>query len=847
MRSSVAPHVIVAKEAETLLYDGCLDFALGLNSGIAPQSLPKNQAAFAFNATFRGDFITDRPPYRKVQLDATASPLLQSAIGQGVYQGATNYLALDGSESIICSIAGRLFKITPSTSPTGTALVEEITIPGDPNPPAVSQAFLWQSERWLILEDGISKALFYDGVSSRRSVPAATLVGTTNAPFTTPLIGGTVNITLAAPYTGPVNQTLNLVGFDASGNVNRTDKYVVTLVNGNPLVNTVVLKNLSAVAGTTILALDDLVIRPALAGYVTTLGTFTQSGTTLSGSITLTAALPNYVAVGGVLNVGTSGNWTITSISTNRLTAHIKQVTTVQPAVNDLVTISGVTQANQVVGTLNMNFTAPAIGTNVTANISSPYVAGNGKIIWIGNTQWQVISSASTVAPSNTITVENLNGTAAATVATGAQLITIPELPTGRMGTYGMGRNWLSLIDGRSFIGGDIVGGEAGSPAYDFTDAVLKVSENTLLAGGGTFKVPSNSGQITAMSFTATLDVSLGQGPLQVFTNKNVFSCNAPVDRTTWQNLTSPILTEALKGSGAAGAYAIINSNADILFRSPDAQIRSLILSRLDFNRWGNTPISFEMLRVTDVEPQDFMPFCSGIEFDNRLLVTSNPVQGPSGVYWQGLIALNFDPISSLQDKVQSAYDGLWNGLNIFQVVRFTSVERAFACCIVPATNTFEIYELLPDGDEHFDNGVTPIIWGFESPMMFHQIKGKSVFDQVKLEDGELYVSDIIGRVDFKVQYRPDFDSCWHDWHSWFVCSAQSGTDPRPQYRKRMGFGQPQFDGACNINTDQPPQYGTMFQVRVLIQGHCVVNGFRTSASLQPIPVFSEPICNTNE
>jgi hypothetical protein len=836
---------------ETLLYDGFLDFGLGIDSGIAPESLPKNQCAFAVNSSFRGDFITDRTPFQKLPINPTLLSAIAAALNQGPFQSATNFKADQNAESIVMSLGGRLFEIFPSTDPTLPSAGSEITIPGDPNPSTIQQSWIWQAEKWAIFQDGLSIPIFYDGTSSRRSVPAATIVGNVSAAFVAPPINGTVVITLAVNYTGPVNQVININNIDVNGNVTSSGHYVITQVGGAPQTNNVVLENLDGAPGATVLSGQTLVVQPANLGVVFSVIDNINSDGSITATATLSGPIPGYVTPGNTVQIGTPipTNWQIASISADRMTMVLTNPAPghiVQPG--NTVTLIGNNQPNVTVGTLSAGFVVPAIGSTVNAVLDQIYSGPLNQVVFIGGAQFLIQSTSSSVGPSNSVTAQNLTDVPGTNVgAVAATLVTLPELPTGRMGTYGQGRVWQSNIDGISFIGGDILGGSSGAPAYSGRDAVLKVTENQLIANGGTFRIPSIGDKITAMVFSAILDVSLGQGPLQVFTNKNIFSCNTPADRTTWSTLTQPILTQSLKGSGASSHYGVVGVNADIIFRSPDGQIRSQILSRLDFNRWGNTPASFEESRIINGENLDLMNFCSGIEFDNRVFMACNPVQATRGVYWNGMMSLNLDPLSTLGQKGNSIWEGFWNGLNVFQVIRFKNTERAFALALNTTTNEFELWELLPTGSFPFDNGTNPITWQFETPTLFRELTGKTVFELLKLEDGEIYVSDVIGRVRFTIEYKPDFESCWNPWHTWSVC-AQQGTDPDstyPQYRRRMSFGEPPvLESGCNINTDMKPTYGTMFQLRITVQGHCVVNGGRVGASRTPQPRFEPPICN---
>ena len=470
--------------------------------------------------------------------------------------------------------------------------------------------------------------------------------------------------------------------------------------------------------------------------------------------------------------------------------------------------------------------------------------------VFIDGAQYQVVSSAvgPPVGGGNIVYLQNLDDGRTghvfnATGTSATQLFSIPELPPGRMMAYGMGRLWQSLPNGISFIAGDIVGGPSGSPTYNFRDAVLKVSENALLSQGGFFSVPSNLGIISAMQFTSQLDASLGQGPLMVVTPGGVFSCNAPVDRTTWQSLTNPILSESLIGLGGLGQNSTLVANGDMLFRAVDG-IRSLIMARRDFWSWGNAPISFEMNRVINADNANGLPFGSAVQFDNRMLMTCQPALASTGGWINsGLIALNFDPVSSLQGKGASVYDGLWTGINVLQIIegQFNGVHRCFAFTYNTDSNQIEIVELLTTGT--LDNGTTPITWQFEAPVLFRDVKGKAYYDLISLEDGEFYVSDLTPgqTVNFVVEYRPDFSNQWYPWHSFSL--TQPPNAPFPGYGARLGLGK--ADGVGTGNGTVNSNFGRWIQTRWTITGHCVWKGSKVSGSMQPQTQFARVISAT--
>ncbi len=342
---------------QKISYDVLSTFDLGMNSGVAPLLLPRNQLAFGTNLTVRGDFMSPRAAIRKLDLTFAGSEDILLGAPYN-FQGAAYYKPDTGAEQLALAVAGHLLIFTPSAT-AQTATVAEIPIIGLPMPATQPQAWMWQSEKWLIWQDGVSNPIFYDGATARHSTFGArtdfnVLV---QVDFIVPALGAIVNVT----FTGVVGMNV---------------------------------------------------------GDVITFKNFGQ----------------------GIVVQLTGGN-----------TADI------------------------------YNQSMVPLGTKIIATTPVTWSHGNSS-----------------------------------------------ELPPGRMGAYGRGRNWFSLTDGRQFIASDITGGPSGTQAENFRDAVLHITENAFLVGGGNFAVPGSIGDIRAMLFTSELDVSLGQGPLLVVTPNVTFSCQAP-------------------------------------------------------------------------------------------------------------------------------------------------------------------------------------------------------------------------------------------------------------------------------------------------------------------------------
>ena len=405
------------------------------------------------------------------------------------------------------------------------------------------------------------------------------------------------------------------------------------------------------------------------------------------------------------------------------------------------------------------------------------------------------------------------------------------------------------MVDGKSFLYGDISGGTSGSLTNAFRDAVIYCAENTYINGGGLFSIPGQFGAIRAFVETNQLNAAFGQGPLQVHTPTYIFTCAVPIDRLTWQTTTNVILGVTLIGRAGAGHNSTITVNSDTVFRQIDG-IGSLIIALRDFDTWGNVPISQEVIRILKSDAQNLLPFGTAVNFDNRLLMSAAPTSSTQGVYHQGMVSLNFDPISGVRGKSPSVYDGSWPGLNALQMVvgEFALVNRCFA--YVLNSGAIGLTEILPDkatpdewgkgGTSIMDNGTTPITWWFESPCIFHEAdESQRVYK--RLINGDISVDTLIGQVNFSVFYRPDDYPIWIPWDSWSECSS---SESAPQFRPRMGLGEPDAT-VCEETTNRPYREGYYFQIKIVVQGWCRFKGARFLASAAPEPKFAPPKCST--
>ena len=162
--------------------DGFVTLERGIDAGKAPVMLPRNQASFAVNATMRGGFPKTRPSFANIPLvfeaedDATAEDM-RNNFKNGKFQGAVSY-DYGVSSYIVCSVGGYIYRIGPNDGVvkdiTPTKRDEQSSSPDDvvpdPNSSRIPVAYFQQAEQYLVIQDGQSRAIIFDGGTARRSV-----------------------------------------------------------------------------------------------------------------------------------------------------------------------------------------------------------------------------------------------------------------------------------------------------------------------------------------------------------------------------------------------------------------------------------------------------------------------------------------------------------------------------------------------------------------------------------------------------------------------------------------------------------------------------------------------------
>lgn len=134
----------------SLLFETCES---GVSSARAPELLPDNQVAWGMNIDVRGGKPATRPNLKA-----------RLTLPGGLIQGAEYFSVQNGM--IVASIAGRIYRLRINAN---TASVEEIPL-GFVNSPIIKQVWMQQTVETLVIQDGQSNAILYDGATALRSI-----------------------------------------------------------------------------------------------------------------------------------------------------------------------------------------------------------------------------------------------------------------------------------------------------------------------------------------------------------------------------------------------------------------------------------------------------------------------------------------------------------------------------------------------------------------------------------------------------------------------------------------------------------------------------------------------------
>lgn len=182
----------MALQSDKRVYDGWSNLSGGQDAGRSPNLIGENQCARAENLIFRGGVPGTRPGFLLRGLTFTNPSMAYNANGTflsddtggdesranflgGRFQGAGYYAPRNLPESFIVQVSGRLYQVIPNT--TGGAVVTEIKLEQRSSRHR-RLAYMQQADRFMIVQDGESRPIIYDGITARRAKANEVPVGT---------------------------------------------------------------------------------------------------------------------------------------------------------------------------------------------------------------------------------------------------------------------------------------------------------------------------------------------------------------------------------------------------------------------------------------------------------------------------------------------------------------------------------------------------------------------------------------------------------------------------------------------------------------------------------------------
>jgi hypothetical protein len=209
-----------------VLYDGFSAINLGVNSGLAPVSLRRDELAWAINTTFRNNFPTTRPGIvrRNLSFPKLSPGAIQFLFKGGIFQGAS---AFERHGNLAVAINGLLWSIDLKSY--AVSLPSQTTYSTKLN-----RAWFAEAENWLIQQDGQGAAKIFDGAIVRPSDTFGVNGGVPEVPTGTAMayVNGRLAVALQDGYSFVVG---DIVG-GASGTVNYGFKDAVLKFTENELI-----------------------------------------------------------------------------------------------------------------------------------------------------------------------------------------------------------------------------------------------------------------------------------------------------------------------------------------------------------------------------------------------------------------------------------------------------------------------------------------------------------------------------------------------------------------------------------------------------------------------------------
>ena len=326
---------------------------------------------------------------------------------------------------------------------------------------------------------------------------------------------------------------------------------------------------------------------------------------------------------------------------------------------------------------------------------------------------------------------------------------------------------------------------------YQSTNPVndLTAGNNNYYLGEGSHGPTSDMGKATGMVAMPILDSGTGLGTLLVGYERGWISIDLTVSRTQWPNLDRDIVkTITLGGIGNQSPSGIATVNTQVFFVHTDG-LRALSSTRQDAqSRMDNIPLSREVGIWLDPSAKDWK-YCSLMSFQQRLLWTNRPERYNrkdhdgrtiSDIRHRGILAYDFWT-ENVRKRRMPQWDGLWTGIfpekNYCLVEgKFGNRERGFVFGR-GKDSILRLYEIREDipYDAIIAQGKIikkRIPWQIETGVLEPStIDAYGLQSTYSLEDGSLGLSDVNGKIEYAIKFKPDQYPEYTDWFTGDKCA----------------------------------------------------------------------------
>lgn len=337
------------------------------------------------------------------------------------------------------------------------------------------------------------------------------------------------------------------------------------------------------------------------------------------------------------------------------------------------------------------------------------------------------------------------------------------EIPVSELGAYNQNRLFISNA-GIDFTAGDPTG-SLSAPDAPITFKEIQQASSPFV--GESYQLPTSnlSDRITAMGFLQVIDTSTGIGPLLVATDRSIYSFASQNPRANW--LTSNFGTVVLANSGIAGQRAQVNVNSDLIFRSADAQIRALSMSRNESRRWSNAPISNEIETINIFRDKDLIKYGTLSYHKDKVFVAINPYRVKAkdldgkdivDIAHGGFAVLELSNSASLTAQANPTWAGLWTGVRPMDMIENNG--EAFVISKDEAGINV-LYKVRPDKTYDIRDGKQV---NFRSRIYTREYDWKSVLVKKELVSLKLQLNDIEDSLKVSTYYRPGHGSRYAKW-----------------------------------------------------------------------------------